>query len=1233
MIKLSIIFAKSVDWAKFIETDDLSAYILGKLRSTLDWISGAIINISERLNNEVIQLQDSLQFTVLIVLLEKSLKLLSPMKIIRQVAPLSLEKALQIIVFDSVIPGRSLQIDSILVKYLTHLDQSNGKAIALLREQSKSLSDARRVFNGSGELDHLKSGLKTIDIHASQTLICKIIDYVAINGQSPLLLDLMGHPLQSVRQMTFIALREFLDETIDLVSKSGDNSHSKKCSFLVNREILEFIICKAVHDVSASVVGNSSKICHILMTSSVLWSQSMQNQLEHVLYDNLAHVELLMMVGDSRMSSSILEFIFSESRLTLDRLKSILRMLLQKKRETRSDVMANARALLLDLFGRPMTEIADLFMVANPIDCTEQRLVDKVFRVDSVERLAKLIKSENIEASLKYSAYSQLAVITVDGELAKLLLQDIGEEMLYKQLEKFAAQSGLMPEEKEAAGSVCDIIRHCCQINKQLAGDLVSNIDHLVNLIKLVELTALSPPQHRRIASLLYFLVFYDWIKVEKDGIIHASKSLITKLQLPFTCEPIEEITTPSDSYHRENDIVKGHRVAQRTLRLALGDQNDSQMSVTPIDMAYQQAMNLKHVWAELEDKSRSASCHNDMEVVLSRMMILVTSYGDTFTECFTAESSLIQGLGRFIQTKPNQLQDEQLLLVVLELSFYMINTSPSHSFTSFLHRQLSDVNCPLYDYIAYQSQSTGEEAINKRQLINWFIRIIIKSNNPALYGMAMSAIIKRLTGKNKRPNGHFYDLPLIQLITKALSKLLASGQPRPIEIMANWFHLLPELVDIILSFHHGAGESTQSYMGKSVIRNSVISILNLINHIEQEQWIASVDKHDQLAWLLSLLNFRCVKIRSAAFGLLSTMLQQAAGVELVLNSLGTHIYPRLLRVVLDERECALVRSLSLDCITKIMISSKVNQTVTPLQLIEQLELNRFYEQMYHTLRNFSHDGSVESDPELAPVTPILVKSFNQFILSLLQYSQQDTTINLSCFNFPLILTQIINPRLIGTMSSRRFTVQQAATTAQILTYIKQADEAPMDAVNFVLSFYALEPDNSYDMDIMFQMGNEYLALVLEQTHDQQVKQRLVEAISHHLESFTMRTIEYLDIFWSKTDTAISFIKTMIQIFVRFHQQKDPEQIKIRYEETLERALITKLINRFDELHTKSETMSIMKWRALLGCAIQNLFIFDHSNLAARVAIENGFLERLITDLARVQIKVRGESRIFEFSK
>jgi len=1233
IIKLTAIFAKCVDWAKFTETDDLSAYVLGKLRSTLDWMSGAVLQAAGVMTGvEVIQMSETLHFNVLVGLLEKTLKLLSPLSIVRQIAPMSLERALQLVIFDSSIPGRSLQVDSILVKYATHLDPVNGAALTLLRKHSASLADARRVLSGSSsELTHLRSGMDTIAIHMSQSLITRIVDYVAVNGQHQLLLDLMGHAMQTVRQMTFVALRQFLDTIIDRVSKSGDISHSDHCAFLVTRSVLEFILCHAVHDASASVVANASKICHILMTSGILWSQSMQNQLEHVLYDNLAHVELLMMVGgDARMTTTILEFIFAESRLTHERLKSILRMLLQKKRETRSDVMAHARALLLELFDRPMGEIVDLFIVANPIDCTEQRLVDKVFRVDSVERLSKLIKSDNIDDSLKYSVYSQLSVITVDGELAQLLLQDIGEQMLYKQLEIFAGRSGLMPEEKEAAGSVCDIIRHCCQVNKKLRGELVNNTDQLINLVKLVELTALSPPQHRRIVSLLYFLVFYEWLNVDKDGIIHTSTSLINALQLPFTCEPLEEKSLLSETYRRENDIIAQHIVAQRTLRLAWNQQGAEcdKMALTASDGAYHAAMNLPNVWAELERRARSASCHGDMELVLSRMTLLASVFGETFAACFTADSSLIHGLGRFLQTKPNQLRDEQLLLLVLEFSFQMVHISPRHSFTSFIHDQLSDVNCPLYDYISYQSQATREEAINRRQLITWFTRIIIKSSDAKLHGMILGAIVKRITGKNRRqPSGHFYDLPLIQLITKGLSKLLVSGpkSTRPVEIIANWFHLLPELVEIILSFHHGAGESTQSYMGKSVIRNAIISILNLITHIEQEQWIPVIDKHDQLAWLLSLLNFRCVKIRAAGYGLLSTILQQAAGVEVVLSALGEHIYTRLLRIVLDEREASLVRSLAMDCITKIMISSKHQAQLTkPLHLIEQLELVRFHEQMYHTLRNFSHDGSVESDPDLAPVTPILVKSFNQFILSLLQYSQQDTTINLTCFNFPLILTQIINPRLIGKMQhNKRFTVQQAATTAQILTFVKQTpDEPPMDAVHFVLAFYALEPDHSRDMDVMFQMGNELLALVLEQTHEQQGKQRLVEAINHHLDAFTERALEYLACFWEKTDTAISFVNTLIQVYVKFHQIKSADQIKIRYDPEQERILTLALITRFDELHTKPETADVMKWRALIGCCLQNLFIFDHSICAGEVAIENGFLDRLTTDLARVQIRV-----------
>ena len=96
--------------------DDLSAYILGKIRSILDWVSGALVAASQKLSGEVIQPSDQIQYNLLIILLEKLLKVMIPMRLVKQIAPLSLEKALQLIVFDSCIPGRSIQHDSILGK-------------------------------------------------------------------------------------------------------------------------------------------------------------------------------------------------------------------------------------------------------------------------------------------------------------------------------------------------------------------------------------------------------------------------------------------------------------------------------------------------------------------------------------------------------------------------------------------------------------------------------------------------------------------------------------------------------------------------------------------------------------------------------------------------------------------------------------------------------------------------------------------------------------------------------------------------------------------------------------------------------------------------------------------------------------------------------------------------------------------------------------------------------------
>ena len=266
------------------------------------------------------------------------------------------------------------------------------------------------------------------------------------------------------------------------------------------------------------------------------------------------------------------------------------------------------------------------------------------------------------------------------------------------------------------------------------------------------------------------------------------------------------------------------------------------------------------------------------------------------------------------------------------------------------------------------------------------------------------------------------------------------TGQPTHIEIISNWFHLIPELRSIIKSFNNGSGESSQSYMGKSVITNCVLSILNIIRQVKHEKWESTLlDENSSLLWCLPLLKFRSEIVRVTVLGIFSSLADTAEGFVLLRDSFQSVLFDDLMTIALDYHECSLVRSMALDIIGKVLhflTSGSMNVTgsvMTTLQLVEIIDRMNFYESMYHNLRNFSYNGTPE-DPSIAPVTPIFVKSMNEFLLRMLQFSYQDTIINMNSFNFPQILIQIINPSLINLTDGldRKYLIQQAATTAQI---------------------------------------------------------------------------------------------------------------------------------------------------------------------------------------------------------
>ena len=163
---------------------------------------------------------------------------------------------------------------------------------------------------------------------------------------------------------------------------------------------------------------------------------------------------MISFVDEDKLGLALREFIFSSRRSALSRLKSVFRMLLHRRRETRRKVLDACRDVLLNAFdGRDMSSLIDFFLVQSPVDLNEQRMMENVFRVDSISRLTKIIKSENVEQSLKFSALSQLATVTVEGELVRIFVQDVGFKLLLDEIALLAGQTALTPDEKEAAGN------------------------------------------------------------------------------------------------------------------------------------------------------------------------------------------------------------------------------------------------------------------------------------------------------------------------------------------------------------------------------------------------------------------------------------------------------------------------------------------------------------------------------------------------------------------------------------------------------------------------------------------------------------------------------------------------------------------------------------------------------------------------------------------------------------
>ena len=144
------------------------------------------------------------------------------------------------------------------------------------------------------------------------------------------------------------------------------------------------------------------------------------------------------------------------------------------------------------------------------------------------------------------------------------------------------------------------------------------------------------------------------------------------------------------------------------------------------------------------------------------------------------------------------------------------------------------------------------------------------------------NTISNLLTRINQHRDGeHFYNLPIVQICTRSISRL--SVHPRIHDIFKNtsMTPLNRGLIEIITAFYRGSGGSTQSFMGKSVISNASFA---LSNNVAWEIYSKTADSliHAEIGieWLIPLLKFRSVQTRGSALSILLSLSHSEKGAK-----------------------------------------------------------------------------------------------------------------------------------------------------------------------------------------------------------------------------------------------------------------------------------------------------------------------------------------------------------------
>uniref|UniRef100_A0A3P9JKF2 Rotatin n=1 Tax=Oryzias latipes TaxID=8090 RepID=A0A3P9JKF2_ORYLA len=798
-----------------------------------------------------------------------------------------------------------------------------------------------------------------------------------------LLLKMLSHPLLAVKIEAYERTLNLVKDCLGIQNVSRQEPAAcAAVNFLLHHRVLYEISTFGLQDSAEKVSFAAKDILLFLLKGRLMMTASAWARFTEALHPVIPILQGYANTEESLGNCVLLISDTSDAGVLSNtaKLKAALRLLFSKKPTVRMAAVQqilphitsgeDASTSRPDMDQSVIASLPNIFCGKNLVDVTLDTRSKSLLKVESVEKLFRLLSSDSVDISLKRSAAEQLSVV----------LQDTTMHPVLKSLGITDKVVSLMMGSVHGNKSFDCLLEPCaCILRKLVYAD--PSLRHSLaqrNLLLLWLLRASLILKENKgngseIAVLMTLLLFDE---------IASSEMWLEKAATHHAVSPYRCLPAPSDDLLALIPARQALQVAWNTawhsginnllekLHGVASDANEYEFN-PDLKLSESQLLSVRvaHLPSALRDCVQdiaTAAGHRSVASGLSGLSLyllidrLALPHVPTYNCRDTLQSlSWHTALARFLQVRPACIEDERLLVgIVTFLNAYFkrvhaefVPDEEDRDLRWILELLLNQETAVLLHLLhgvetqsSNQSTEQPEELKNRmsqtlqRELISFFntllLRLSLTTDRMCLAsaGLFKSQLAVRLLQSLRVSDApRFYGLPSLERTLQGMVSLTAqpgwSSHCPDLEPSSLCSKYLSGLLEVISSFYVEWGGNSLSFMGKGVTKNAVICLLHLSHEMMTEnkekdsipQWYLGSERTTEdagasplgLAWLIPLWVDRDQEVRFASLGLGAALSSVASGCQALCRScqnISGGLWGTLLNILLDQQETSMVR-------------------------------------------------------------------------------------------------------------------------------------------------------------------------------------------------------------------------------------------------------------------------------------------------------------------------------------